>query len=40
MPEETTNQQTCGGKKLAMLAYGLVQISACGVCRLVGGHRF
>ena len=28
MPEETTNQQTCGGKKRAMLAYDLVQISA------------
>jgi len=28
MPEETTNQQSCGGKKRAMLAYGLVQISA------------
>ena len=28
MSEETTNQQSCGGKKRAMLAYGLVQISA------------
>ena len=28
MSEETTNQQRCGGKKRAMLAYGLVQISA------------
>ena len=28
MSEETTNQQSCGGKKPAMLAYGLVQISA------------
>ena len=28
MSEETTNQQSCGGKKWAMLAYGLVQISA------------
>ena len=27
-PKETTNQQSCGGKKRAMLAYGLVQISA------------
>ena len=28
MSEETTNQKSCGGKKRAMLAYGLVQISA------------
>ena len=28
MSEETTNQQSCGGKKRAMLAYVLVQISA------------
>ena len=28
MSEETTNQQSCGSKKRAMLAYGLVQISA------------
>ena len=28
MSEETTNQQSCGGMKRAMLAYGLVQISA------------
>ena len=28
MSEETTKQQTCGGKRRAMLAYGLVQISA------------
>ena len=28
MSEEITNQQFCGGKKRAMLAYGLVQISA------------
>ena len=28
MSEETTSEQYCGGKKRAMLAYGLVQISA------------
>ena len=28
MSEETTNQQSCGGKKMAMLSYGLVHISA------------
>ena len=28
MSEETTNQQSCAGKKQVMLAYGLVQISA------------
>ena len=28
MSEETTNQQSCGGKKRAMLAYGVIQISA------------
>lgn len=28
MSEETTNQQSCGGKKRAMFAYGLLQISA------------
>ena len=28
MNDNTSNQQSCGGKKRAMLAYGLVQISA------------
>ena len=28
MAEETTNTKSCGGKKNAMLAYGIVQISA------------
>ena len=28
MSEATTNQQQCGGKKKAMLAYGVIQISA------------
>ena len=28
MSEETTNQKSCGGKKRAMLAYGVIQISA------------
>ena len=28
MTEETTNQQSCGCKKQAMLAFGLVQISS------------
>ena len=26
--EETTNQQSCGGKKRVMIPYGLVQVSA------------
>ena len=28
MSEQTTNPQSCSGKKRAMLAYGVVQISA------------
>jgi len=28
MSEDTSNQQQCGGKKKAMLAYGVIQISA------------
>ena len=28
MPDDNTPNQRCGGKKQAMLAYGLVQISA------------
>ena len=28
MSEDTSNQQKCGGKKKAMLAYGVIQISA------------
>ena len=28
MAEDTTNNKNCGGKKIAMLAYGIVQISA------------
>ena len=28
MSEDTTNSKSCGGKKNAMLAYGIVQISA------------
>ena len=28
MSEETTNPQSCSGKKRAMLAYGVIQISA------------
>ena len=28
MAEDTTNNKNCGGKKNAMLAYGIVQISA------------
>ena len=28
MAEDTSTQQACGGKKKAMLAYGLVQIAA------------
>ena len=28
MADETGNPQTCGGKKKAMLAYGVIQISA------------
>ena len=32
MSEETTNQQSCGGKKRAMLPFGLVQISATVIC--------
>ena len=28
MSEETSNKKDCGGKKKAMLAYGLIQISA------------
>ena len=28
MSEESSNQKSCSGKKRAMLAYGLVQISA------------
>ena len=28
MAEETSNKKECGGKKEAMLAYGLIQISA------------
>ena len=28
MADESSNQQSCGGKKRAMLAYGVIQISA------------
>ena len=28
MSADTSNQQQCGGKKKAMLAYGVIQISA------------
>ena len=28
MSEDTSNHQQCGGKKKAMLAYGVIQISA------------
>ncbi len=28
MADESNNQQSCGGKKRAMLAYGVIQISA------------
>ena len=28
MSEDTSNQQQCGGKKKAMLVYGVIQISA------------
>ena len=28
MSEQTTNPQSCSGKKRAMLAYGVIQISA------------
>ena len=28
MSEDTSNQQQCGGQKKAMLAYGVIQISA------------
>ncbi len=28
MADESSNQQSCGGKKRAILAYGVIQISA------------
>jgi hypothetical protein len=28
MADESSNQQSCGGKKRAMLTYGVIQISA------------